>query len=230
MLERAKDVISDVAEWTDEIVLFHSLSGKDSIALLDLFYPRFKRIVCVFMYVVKDLEHIMAYYRWAKAKYPNIEFVQVPHYGLYSYIKEGAWGHVQNPKQRLWTLSDICDKVRSKTGIEWACFGFKQSDSLNRRLMLRSYVKKDEDDERYDKEAINYESHKFYPLSTYKNKDILDYIHYRNLKTPESYGNEYQSAGQDISDEAYLRYLKLNYPSDLEKVLAEFPMLRIKVN
>ena len=29
MLERAKEIISDVAAQTDEVILFHSLSGKD---------------------------------------------------------------------------------------------------------------------------------------------------------------------------------------------------------
>ena len=77
MLERAKQVIDEVAKQTDEIILFHSLSGKDSITLLDLCYPKFKRVVCVFMYIVKDLSHIEEYFRYAKMKYPNVEFIQV---------------------------------------------------------------------------------------------------------------------------------------------------------
>lgn len=39
----------------------------------------------------KDLEHIMRYYKYAKAKYPNIEFVQVPHYALFYDIKTDIW-------------------------------------------------------------------------------------------------------------------------------------------
>ena len=87
MLERAKDIIEDVARETDSVILFHSLSGKDSIVLLDLLYPKFKRVLCVYMYVVKDLEHINQYYMWAKRRYPNIEFVQVPHYAYFNYVK-----------------------------------------------------------------------------------------------------------------------------------------------
>ena len=162
MLERAKEIIGDIAKETDSIILFHSLSGKDSITMLDLCYGKFKRIVCVYMYVVPNLTHIQRYYVYAKKKYPKIEFIQVPHYGYYSMIKTGFMGIKKNDKQRLWTLADITEKLREKLGIQWACYGFKQSDSLNRRLMLRSY-----DGE--GKLSISWKSKKFYPLSTYKN-------------------------------------------------------------
>lgn len=218
-LKRAREIIDDVSKETDSILLFHSLSGKDSIVLLDLCYKKFKRVIVVFMYLVKDLEHIMRYYNYAKAKYPNIEFVQVPHYALFNYIKTGYMGIKQNTKQRQWTLTDITEKLREKLGVEWACCGFKQSDSLNRRLMLRSYTD--------GKEAINWKTKKFYPLSTYKNKEILDFILDHRLKNPEVCGTNKQSSGVDIEDIEYQKYLKELYPADLEKIYKVFPMARI---
>lgn len=218
MLERAKEIINDVSKETDSIILFHSLSGKDSITLLDLLYPHFNRIVCVYMYLIKDLEHINQYYMYAKTKYPRIEFVQVPHYAYYNYIKHGFMGIKKNPKQREWSLSQIADKIKEKTGIEWTCYGFKQSDSLNRRLMLRSYTD--------GKMAINWKTKKFYPLSTYYNKDILAYINQQNLKSPETYGGKGQSAGADITSVEYLSYLKANFPNDLRKIYTIFPATR----
>ena len=218
-LKRSREIIDDVSKETDSILLFHSLSGKDSIVLLDLCYKKFKRVIVVFMYLVKDLEHIMRYYNYAKAKYPNIEFVQVPHYALFNYIKTGYMGIKQNTKQRQWTLSDITDKLREKIGVEWACYGFKQSDSLNRRLMLRSYTD--------GKEAINWKTKKFYPLSTYRNKEIMDFILDHRLKNPEVCGTNKQSSGVDIEDVAYQKYLKELFPEDLEKIYKVFPMARI---
>lgn len=218
-LKRAREIIDDVSKETDSILLFHSLSGKDSIVLLDLCYKKFKRVIVVFMYLVKDLEHIMRYYNYAKTKYPNIEFVQVPHYALFNYIKTGYMGIKQNTKQRQWTLADITDKLREKLGVEWACYGFKQSDSLNRRLMLRSYTD--------GKEAINWKTKKFYPLSTYKNKEIMDFILDHRLKNPEVCGTNKQSSGVDIEDVEYQKYLKELFPEDLEKIYNVFPMARI---
>ena len=218
-LKRAREIIDDISKETDSILLFHSLSGKDSIVLLDLCYKKFNRVIVVFMYLVKDLEHIMRYYNYAKAKYPNIEFVQVPHYALFNYIKTGYMGIKQDTKQRQWTLSDITDKLREKIGVEWACYGFKQSDSLNRRLMLRSYTD--------GKEAINWKTKKFYPLSTYKNKEIMDFILDHRLKNPEVCGTNKQSSGVDIEDVEYQKYLKELFPEDLEKIYKVFPMARI---
>jgi 3'-phosphoadenosine 5'-phosphosulfate sulfotransferase (PAPS reductase)/FAD synthetase len=221
MLERAKEIIEDISKQTDEVILFHSLSGKDSIVLLDLLYGKFKRIVCVYMYLVPNLDHIQRYFVWAKKKYPNIEFVQVPHYGYYDYVRKGFMGCKRNEKQTKWTLADITEKIREKTGIEWACFGFKQSDSLNRRLMLRSY----KDD---GKLAISWGTKKFYPLSTYKNKDMWDYIAANNLKQPETYGCSIsQSCGCDITSVEYQTYLKLFFPQDLEKIYTIFPQSRM---
>ncbi len=221
MLERAKEMIKEMAGRTDSVILMHSLSGKDSIALLDLLYPHFKRIHCVYMYLIPNLRHMNQYYAWAKRKYPNAEFSQVPHYGWYSYRKFGFMGMEADPKQRNWKLSDIIDNVRKRTGIEWCCLGFKQSDSLNRRLMLRSY--KD------GMEAISENGRKFYPLSTYKNDDVLEYIRRNNLKSPETYGGVGQSCGCSVTSYYYLTYLRDKFPDDLEKVYSTFPATRLLI-
>lgn len=186
--------------------------------MLDLCYGKFKRIVCVYMYLVKGLASQERFMVWAMKKYPGVKFVQIPSYILYSYIKNGTLGIKRNPKQRLWTTADLTKKIREKLGIEWTCFGFKQSDSLNRRLMLRSY--KD------GKESICWKTKKFYPLSTYKNKEVLDYIQMHNLKQPESMGTKAQSNGVGLLDPVYLAYLKSYWPQDLKKIFEVFPLAR----
>lgn len=211
-MRKASETLKEIASKTDKVILFHSASGKDSIALLDLCAPYFKEVVCVFMYVVKDLEHIRRYINYAERKYPNCHFVQVPHYALFSYIKTGYLGCKANPKQRQYSLAEITEKIRERTGIDWALFGFKQSDSMNRRVMLRTYRD----------EAICDASRKAYPLSHYKNGDVRRYICKRNLIPPESYGMG-QSCGTDISDTDYLLFLREKFPEDLKKVFAKFP-------
>lgn len=194
-------------------LLFHSASGKDSIAMLDLIAPRFRRVVCVYMYITKGLEHINRYISWAQAKYTNATFVQVPHYAVSSYVKYGFLGCKQNPKQRIVTLAEITDLARRKIGIEWAFFGFKKSDSLNRRVMLGTY----------EKEAVCEKSKKCYPLSTYKNAEVLAYIERNGLIKPERYGT-HQSAGTAVNDIGYLLWLRENFPNDLKKVIATYPL------
>ncbi len=194
------------------------MSGKDSIALLHLLYPHFEQVICVFMYVVKDLEHIAKYMHYINKKYPKARIIQIPHFAVFSYIKTGHLGHKQNEKQRLYNLSDLTDNIREKTNIEWAFFGFKQSDSMNRRVMLRTY----------QDESINEKNKKVYPLSTYKNNDIIEYIKAEKFITPEKYGNS-QSSGTDINDLNYLLFLRNHFPNDLKKVIAEFPLVERKL-
>ena len=67
-----------MAEKQSSCIVMYSLS-KDSLVTLDLVYPRFERVVCVFMYFVKDLDHINGWIRWVKKKYPKVEFMEVPH-------------------------------------------------------------------------------------------------------------------------------------------------------
>ncbi|MFI3322053.1 MAG: phosphoadenosine phosphosulfate reductase family protein [Rikenellaceae bacterium] len=213
-MKSAITAIEAVAKQTDSVILFHSASGKDSIALLDLIHPYFKRVVCVYMYVVKDLSHINRYINYAKQKYKNAEFIQVPHFAVYSYIKYGHLGKECNPKQRLYTMAQLTEIVKERYGVEWSFFGFKKSDSMNRRLMLKTY----------DQEAINWETKKCYPLSAYKNKDVLAYITKQSLIQPEKYGVS-QSAGTDICDINYLLFLREKFPHDLEKVVEEYPLV-----
>lgn len=212
-MQKAEHIIKSIAEQSNRAILFHSASGKDSIALLDLLSPYFKEVVCVFMYVVKDLEHINRYINYARSKYRNVTFIQIPHFAVFSYKKNGYLGCEQSEVKKVYNLADLTDLVRQQYKIDWAFYGFKQSDSMNRRLMLKTY--KDE--------AINEEQKKCYPLSSYKNSDILAYIENRGLVKPESYGKA-QSSGTNISDINYLLWLRENFPNDLRKVISEYPL------
>ena len=139
-MSKATDCIKRVAEQTDRILLFHSATGKDSIVMLDLCAPYFKEIVCVFMYVVPNLQCVNRYIRWSESTYPNARFIQCPHFNVSSYVKYGYLGCATNPKQKLLNLVDITDIARQKTGIEWAFFGMKEADSVQRRVFLRTYT------------------------------------------------------------------------------------------
>jgi 3'-phosphoadenosine 5'-phosphosulfate sulfotransferase (PAPS reductase)/FAD synthetase len=203
------EAIKAVSQKTNKILLFHSGAGKDSIALLDMLAPHFEQVVCVYMYVVKNLSHIDNYIEWAKAKYPNCRFLVYPHYSLSGYIKSGFMGIAKDEKQKLYTMADITERAR-----------FKQSDSLNRRLMLRTY----------DKSMINWDTGKLYPLSEWKNGDVLKYIEAKGLAKPLTYGGKHQSHGTAVNDINFLLWLKEKAPADLLEVYNQFPESEIMVH
>ena len=124
-VEQANRYIDLIRERSSEALLFLSL-GKDSLVLLDLLYPKFDRIVCVFMYFVKDLEHINRWINWTKARYPKIEFVQVPHWNL-TYILRGGMYCVPNPEVRLLKLADVVKAMQLKTWSLLYLLGYEKS-------------------------------------------------------------------------------------------------------
>jgi 3'-phosphoadenosine 5'-phosphosulfate sulfotransferase (PAPS reductase)/FAD synthetase len=211
-LRTANEIINRVASVTDRVILFHSAAGKDSIVLLDLLSKHFREVLCVFMYLIKD-SYLNDYIRWAEQKYPNAKFVKIPHFQLSVMLKNGNFGLRPNPKQKIYTLAMLMTEMCVKYGIDWVCVGFKQSDSLNRRLMLRTY----------ELNGLNEKTKRFYPLSEWKNKDCLAYIKYNKLAVPIKYSNE-QSSDMDIGSGAYLTWCKQKHPRDFEKIVATFPL------
>jgi sulfate adenylyltransferase subunit 2 len=72
-------IIENLRQQTDTVILFHSGTGKDSIMLCDVLSKNFKAVVCVFMYIVKNLDYENRYINWAEKKYSNIKFIKTPH-------------------------------------------------------------------------------------------------------------------------------------------------------
>lgn len=172
--------------------------------------PHFKEIICVFMYFVKDLEHINRYLRWAESRYPNIRILQVPHWNLTYILRSGTFC-VPNPKIKLLKVADVDESIRLQTGINYSFYGMKKADSLNRRLMLKSYG-----------EIPISNTNKVYPLSNWTNKEVLRYVQERKMPIPVRYSTK-ASGGVGFNIECFL-YLREHFPNDLKKILKAFPM------
>lgn len=209
LMETTYRTITAVRERSDSVIVFCSL-GKDSLVTLDLVYPKFERIVCVFMYFVPHLEHIENWVNWVKTRYPKVEFMQVPHWNL-SYILRGGLYCVPNPKVKLIKLADVLKAVRLKTGIDIALLGMKKADGMNRRLMLKGY-----EGESYIHNGCAY------PLADWTQKDVLAYMKQARLPEPIRYSLK-ASSGTGFNIECFL-WLRENYPQDLQKIYKTFPM------
>jgi len=196
----------------NDLILFHSASGKDSIALCDILSKNFRKVLCVFMYIVKDLNYENGFIEWATNRYKNIEFIKVPHFCLSSWIRNGYLG-IKKQKIKNYTLSGIDRLIRNKHKLDFSVYGSKKVDGLQRRIMLNTY-----------KDGISYNTRKAYPLMDMKNKEVLYYIKDNYLIEPFKYCNEKPSSGCDISDPRYLYCVRDKYPNDYNKILNIFPL------
>jgi sulfate adenylyltransferase subunit 2 len=205
-------IIEKIRTDSEECILFHSATGKDSIMLCDLLAKKFNKVICVFMYIVKDLSFENRYIDYAKKKYTNIEFIITPHYCLNSFIKYGYLGIKKDETIKKNRISTINEKIKITTNIKWTAYGFKKNDGLTRRIMLNRL-----------EEGICYNTKKFYPVMDLKNNDVLRYIKDNDLIEPFKYSNDRPSSGCDISQPLFLKYLKEKYPNDLKKIYEQFP-------
>lgn len=212
-LEQTQKTIARALQIERSAIVFLSL-GKDSLVTLDLIYPFYKdadqRLVCVYMYFVKDLEHINKWINWCKARYPKIEFVQIPHWNL-SYILRGGMYSVPQPNIKLIKLADVVESMRYKYNIVTTYLGMKKADGMNRRLMLGTYQQNDYTNNGY-----------VYPVAEWTQKEILAYMKMHRIPEPVRYSLKAFS-GVGFNKECFL-WLRQNYPQDLQKIYKTFPL------
>lgn len=209
-------IVDKIRQETDSVILFHSAGGKDSIVLCDILAKSFKKVVCCYMYMVKDLEHLNRQIKWTLKKYPNVTFIQMPHFAKSCYEKYGDLKLQKNEKQRILNLENCIELARKATGIEWVCLGFKATDGLNRRVMLKTY----------EDGAIFRGGHKFFPLASYTNKWCLKYIEENNLIKPIDYGMARGVSSEFVpNNTGCLLWVREHYPKDYEKTVKEYPVV-----
>ncbi len=208
-------ILQEIRKETDSIILFTSLTGKDSILLTYYTALIFARVVCVYMYIVKGLQHVLKYQAYFENRFSNISYLHVPHYCLGSYIKGGYMGIAKDKKQKNYNLAGLNNLIIEKVKIDWTCYGMKQNDSMNRRLQLRGY----------EQNAICRKTKKVYPLSELTNTEVNGLIDLNRLPKAVKTGNR-PSQGQAVDDVDYLLWLRDNYPDDLLKTFEVFPACR----
>lgn len=207
--QEAYQVIAGIRQKADTCIIMCSL-GKDSIVTLDMVYPHFDKVICVFMYFVRGLSHIDNWIRWVKKKYPKVEFMEVPHWNL-TYILRGGLYCVPNPKVKLLKLADVIKAIRLRTGAYYTFLGMKKADGMNRNLMLKGY------------EAQGYENDGLvYPLASWTQKDVKAYMKMKRLPQPMLYGNK-ASNGLGFNVDCF-KWMQEHYPQDLQKIYKVFPM------
>lgn len=215
-MNSALKIITSIRKETEEVILFHSGTGKDSILLLHLLCQKFTKVHAIFMYICNDLEYENKYIEWAKNKYPNAVFYKTPHYAVYSFIKTGYLGMKKDESISRKKIKDIDLFYRKETGVNFSIYGFKKIDGITRRFMLNE-----------TNNGIHEKTNKAYPLMDMTNSDVISYIREYDLIEPFNYGTSKPSSGCDISTPEFLSYLKNRYPNDLEKIFNVYPKTRL---
>lgn len=209
---QAMQVIHRVRQETDTAILYYSAGGKDGIALLDMLASVFNKVICYYMYLIPDLDHIQPYITWAEHHYKNVEVRRIQHY-QYDYFK--AFGFFCDPEPGLKPrkVGEVEEAVRQETGLHYAFSGMKGVDGYMKRMRLKTYEKRG---------GLITEKGMAYPLANWTNKEVLQYIKSRNLIQPFVYSEGTVSQGFGISLDCML-LMKYRYPRDYERIVENFP-------
>jgi len=210
--------LEKIRQETDSIILFSSLTGKDSILMTHYCSQIFDRVISVYMYIVKDLEHVQKYQNYFSERYSNIEFIQVPHFSLSKLIRTGFYGIKQDRTMKKIQLDDIINQVRAKVKIGWVCLGMKKYDSIHRMFELKEM----------EDQAINRAAKRVYPLADLNNNQVIDLIRHYNLPQPVSYEKGHSQC-VEVNNKHFIGWLYERYPEDLKKVIAQFPACNCKL-
>lgn len=214
------EIINKVRKETDTAVLFYSAGGKDGIALLDMLATRFNKVICYYMYLVPNLDHVQPYIKWAES-YGNVEVRQIKHYQADTFEKFGFFmdedDRYKLPKKdpnhkRERSVGDVEEWVRNDSGQHYAFSGMKGVDGYMKRMRLKMYAKTGY----IRKEGM------VYPLAVWTNKEVLQYIQKRNLIKPFVYNPNMVSQGFGIDLDTML-VMREKFPRDYERMIEQFP-------
>ena len=205
------EIIRGIRQQTDTAVLFYSAGGKDGIALLDMLAGVFNRVICYYMYLIPNMDHVRPYILWAERHYPNVEVRQIPHFQG-DYFKKFGFFCDPDDSIKCRKIGDIEEMVRQESGQHFAFSGMKGVDGYMKRMRLKMYGKR----------GYTTEKGMVYPLALWTNKEVLKYIEMRNLIKPFVYQEGVPSQGFVI-DLTTLLLMRRKYPRDYERMLKEFP-------
>lgn len=201
------------AAWpdTDAVIIAFS-GGKDSMIVLDLASQRgYRRLMAYHRYFLPDLEYTKSVVAFAKERY-GIDVFTFQDPTTIDFIKRGTFCTAR-PGLTLWTMNDIEDYVRMKTGIEWVGVGYRCQESLERNAMLKR-------DWPY---GINLQRRMFAPIRDWGPRHVKAYFAWRRLPLPPSAQQVWNGRSGFGLKPDHMAWARRYWPKDYERILTVFP-------
>lgn len=200
------DPIKAQSKVTDEVIVAFS-GGKESVVVLDMCFRFFKKVHPFFMYICPDLSFQERTLEWYEKKYQT-EIIRLPHMDVSEFYHYGSF-RIADPTFPIVSINDIYQYVRLQTDTWWIAAGERIDDSIVRRAMMKKSG------------SIDVQRGRFYPVSAWKKKEIIEYIKFHNLylgQDSRKLGFSFKSLwGKELA------MLKHYFPQDYEKVLRLYP-------
>jgi len=208
-----KQIHTIADEISSAIVMFSS--GKDSVAMIDLVHKHMdvKKCRFVYMYFVKGLSWRERLFRHYEKRY-GIKIEQYPQVDVTSIYKNQAFVATGKNIKKL-SQPKMEAFLRHEYNIPWILYGYKKSDSLQRRGML-SII-----------DGIDHKYKKAYPVSDWSEKDVYNYCKRERLPLPADYGMGFRDV--NMFEGKSLLWVYRNFPKDYEKIKNTYPFIEAEL-
>lgn len=197
---------------SDRILVSYS-GGKDSRVILDLAVRIFPTggVTCFFLYLLPGLRCVQEGLDWATRRY-GVEIIQTPHWLVSRCIKREIFCDTPRALDGMpeWTIADVREAMRRRTGIRTIVTGEKKVDSRIRSTFGPT------------------EPGIIRPVLNWNKFDLLAYMKARSIPRPEQNDTRSQSGGFDLSASSLL-WLHENSPEDFAAVESVFRYVRAVV-
>lgn len=196
------------------------VSGKDSLAALDVCAQHFERVHGYFMYRVKGLRFQEEYLQYLERRY-GLEILRVPHFELARLLRGQVLRHptAQASKLRLVKPRHVEDYVRRHFGASWIATGEKYADSLERNAQIVPC------------EGLDHKRQRLYPVGLWTDTEVNRYIALRQLPMPPDYRllpHKMRNFGELLALEEIWSIYQ-HYPDDYERIRAVFPLVDVQI-
>ena len=200
------DPLKTMAKVTDEVIVAFS-GGKESCVVIDLAFRYFKKVHPFFMYICPDLSFQERTLEWYEKKYQT-KIIRLPHMDVSEFFHYGSF-RISDSSFPIVSINDIYQYIRLQTDTWWIAAGERIDDSIVRRAMMKKSG------------SIDVKRGRFYPVSAWKKREIIDYIKFHNLylgQDSRKLGFSFKSLwGKELA------MLKHYFPQDYEKILHLYP-------
>lgn len=202
-------VIREIALATRTVLV--GVSGKDSLATLDLCRRFIPEVSGFFMYLVPDLGFQERYLEYVENRW-RIKVHRFPHWQLAGMLKNGSF-RPPNPSTAQLTVmgsKDMEQFLRLKLGVSWIAYGIRRSDGFTRRSLLGK-----------PGAVVDLKRRVCHPIADWSKAHVFAYLRQRKIMLPPEYRGNVRSFCSLNADE--LTYVRDHHPKDYEKIEAYFP-------
>jgi len=200
LLADTRDLIESQAALHDACIV--ALDGKDSMVVLDLVRPIFKRVEAFNMVYAFGTQRFKDKAAYVRSRW-QIDLKEVEHFGAIDHANRGMWcvpRAVAGPRR----MRDAYEQQKQEYGIGLVATGSRMSESLGRRQCI---------------ERGTWPG--WHPIAAWRKSDVLNYMQHNNIPLPDK---DKDMQGTSLHRSCVLEIYR-DRRGDYELLKEKFPLL-----